>query len=251
MIRRYIAMITLTLSFAVMLFAGIGLNEAMSAPTPGSESLYTNLATSTLDIEAVDENGTVVKNLFEEYRDETTLEIGKVYNETVCARNSLKTDGSNRADEFVRAIIRKYWTDQDGNKLSNITISNNGEEEIVEAINPDYIELLGMDDAWLLNPAESGRESSVYYLSHLLSSGEVSETLISGFRINKGVLDHYVEEKEITDNGSIVNVTYLYDDLRLNLEIEIQSVQANENAIRSVWGVDNIVIDGRNLRVSQ
>ena len=41
MIKRYIAITTLTLSFALMLFAGMQLSETRSAPNPGTQSYNT------------------------------------------------------------------------------------------------------------------------------------------------------------------------------------------------------------------
>ena len=55
MVKRSIAIFTLTLSFAMLLFAGMQLSETRSAPNPGTENYNTSLSISTLDIMAVDE----------------------------------------------------------------------------------------------------------------------------------------------------------------------------------------------------
>ena len=243
MIKRYIAIATLTLSFALMLFAGMQLSETRSAPNPGTESYNTTLATSSLDIEAVDEKGASVNDLLKGYQ---MLEVGKTYDEYLAAKNA------GRADEYVRVIIRKYWTDQNGNKIR--VADKKSENDVVtetEAIDPDYIKISGTDTAWIKDENESAKETSVYYYKDKLSAGQMTAPIMTGLSISKDVLDHYEEKVTKTDNVSTVTVTYIYDDLKLNLDIDIQSVQANEEAIRSVWGVDYVSIADDKLVIAE
>ena len=246
MIKRYIAITTLTLSFALMLFAGMQLSETRSAPNPGTQSYNTTLATSSLEVEAVDENGETIIELLDAYKTLNTLEVGKNYGEYVAAKNT------GRADEYVRVIIRKYWTDKDGNKIR--VVDKKSENDVVtetEAIDPDYIVLSGKDASWLYDPNESTKETSVYYYKEKLSAGQVSNPVLTGVSISKDVLNHYEEKVTKTDNVSTINVTYIYDDLKLNLDIDVQSVQANEEAIKSIWGVDYIGISNDKLVISE
>ena len=243
MIKRYIAIATLTLSFALMLFAGMQLSETRSAPNPGTESYNTTLATSSLDIEAVDEKGASVNDLLKGYQ---MLEVGKTYDEYLAAKNA------GRADEYVRVIIRKYWTDKNGNKIR--VADKKSENDVVtetEAINPDYIKIAGTDTAWIKDENESAKETSVYYYKDKLSAGQMTAPIMTGLSISKDVLDHYEEKVTKTDNVSTVTVTYIYDDLKLNLDIDIQSVQANEEAIKSVWGVDYVSIADDKLVIAE
>ena len=246
MIKRYIAITTLTLSFALMLFAGMQLSETRSAPNPGTQSYNTTLATSSLEVEAVDENGATVTELLDDYKSLNTLEIGKNYGEYVAAKNT------GRADEYVRVIIRKYWTDQNGEKVR--VVDKKSENDTVtetEAIDPGYIVLSGKDASWLYDANESTKETSVYYYQNKLSAGQLTAPVLTGVSISKDVLNHYEEKLTKNGNESTIKVTYIYDDLKLNLDIDIQSVQANQEAIRSIWGVDYVCIVNDKLVIAE
>lgn len=246
MIKRYIAITTLTLSFALMLFAGMQLSETRSAPNPGTQSYNTTLATSSLEVEAVDENGATVTELLDDYKSLNTLEIGKNYGEYVAAKNT------GRADEYVRVIIRKYWTDQNGEKVR--VVDKKSENDTVtetEAIDPGYIVLSGKDASWLYDANESTKETSVYYYQNKLSAGQITAPVLTGVSISKNVLNHYEEKVTKNGNESTIKVTYIYDDLKLNLDIDIQSVQANQEAIKSIWGVDYVSIVNDKLVIAK
>ena len=247
MVKRSIAIFTLTLSFSMLLFAGMQLSETRSAPNPGTENYNTSLSISTLDIMAVDEKGNEVKELLSSYSGKETLELGMLYPEYLAAENI------GRSDEYVRAIVRKYWTDIDGNKVTKVDGKKKGEDgEVitVEAIDPEYIILEGTDASWQLDDSTSARETKIYYWKNKLAAGDTTGALMTGIQISKNVRDYYEETIEETENSKTITVTYLYDNLKLNLEIEIQSVQANENAIRSIWGVDYLSVEGDTLKIN-
>ena len=245
MVKRSIAIFTLTLSFAMLLFAGMQLSETRSAPNPGTENYNTSLSISTLDIMAVDEKGNEVKELLSSYSGKETLELGMLYPEYLAAENI------GRSDEYVRAIVRKYWTDMNGNKVTKVDAkTENNTVTKTEAIDPEYIILEGRDASWQLDENTSARETKIYYWKNKLAAGDTTGALMTGIQISKNVRDYYEETIEETENSKTITVTYLYDNLKLNLEIEIQSVQANENAIRSIWGVDYLSVEGDTLKIN-
>ena len=179
------------------------------------------------------------------YSGKETLELGMLYPEYLVAENI------GRSDEYVRAIVRKYWTDMNGNKVTKVDAkTENNTVTKTEAIDPEYIILEGRDASWQLDENTSARETKIYYWKNKLAARETTGALMTGIKISKDVRDHYVETIKETENSKTITVTYLYDNLKLNLEIEIQSVQANENAIRSIWGVDYLSVEGDTLKIN-
>ena len=111
--------------------------------------------------------------------------------------------------------------------------------------------LSGKDASWLYDANESTKETSVYYYQDKLSAGQITAPILTGVSISKDVLNHYEEKVTKNGNESTIIVTYIYDDLKLNLDIDIQSVQANQEAIKSIWGVDYISIVNDKLVITE
>lgn len=154
------------------------------------------------------------------------LAVGREYKEEVGARNP------GGYDEYVRVIVRKYWT-KDGKKATDLT--------------PDLIKLSfeGKDyntGAWNLDKANSTDEMSIYYYKTVLGAGDDSALLFDKLTVDSKVMaDANVEEtsKKVGDK-TIYTYKYKYDGYTINVEAEAQAVQTHsaKEAIKSIWGVD-------------
>ena len=155
--------------------------------------------------------------------------IGKKYDDVIGVKNS------GAADEYVRVVVRRYWTDADGKRLD---------------LAPDYIELT--KEAGWKKVAGINDEYSVYYLTSPLAAGS-SKALFKEFRINEAVKTKgkkiMIGSKEYSSDaaaakaavdGDVITYTYTYDGCKFNVEAEAQAVQPHNSAeaIKSIWGVD-------------
>ena len=164
-------------------------------------------------------------------KDEKNVVPGKVYDETLALKNN------NGHPMYVRAIVRKYWLDADGNKGTNlensldpalIHLSYNGE---------DY-----NSTDWIRDDKESTAESDTYYYKNVLT--DTSTPLFDGISVDKEVLSNYSTSSKDGEGGKkVVTYTYQYDGCTVCVEVEAQAVQTHsaEDAIKSVWGVDAVI----------
>ncbi len=154
---------------------------------------------------------------------------GMTYNENISVKNS-----STTADEFVRLVVRKYWTDTDGNKDTTL--------------DPNWIELDLASDSWKL--VERTDEMSYYYCTNQLSPGDESQ-VFKAVRINRAIADEVTKESKSVDGGTVWTYKYKYDGYVFNVEAEAQAVQTHNanDAIKSIWGVDNVTASGNSLSV--
>lgn len=158
-----------------------------------------------------------------------TLSIGKTYDDVISINNN------GAADEYVRVLVRRYWTDADGKRLD---------------LSPEYIEL--NEAAGWTKVKGSNEEYTVYYLTAPLAA-ESGKDLFTGFRINEAVKTEgkkiMIGSKEYgsdeaaaaaAHDGDTITYTYTYNGCMFNVEAEAQSVQTHNSAeaIRSLWGVD-------------
>jgi hypothetical protein len=167
--------------------------------------------------------------------EDEVLSIGKKYDDVISVKNS----GAD--DEYVRVLVRKYWTDKDGKRLD---------------LSPDYIDLMETSD-WTEVKGTKGinDEYWIYYLSEPLSNDKNNNTkvLFTGFRIKENVKtegkkiligeDEYESDEAASaaaKDGDIITYTYTYNGCKFNVEVEAQSVQTHNSAeaIKSLWGVD-------------
>lgn len=222
------------LAAAVVLLGSGGVMGAKAAPNITANSPYD--ATLELNSLAVDITEQVAGGKEVTVSDgaltltnDKTLTIGKNYDDVIGVKNS------GAADEYVRVIVRRYWTDADGKRLD---------------LSPDYIDLKATS-GWT-KAKGSNEEYSIYYLSSPLASGE-SKALFKGFRISESVktegkkivigskeYDSDEEAAAAATAGDVITYTYTYNGCKFNVEAEAQSVQTHNSAeaIRSLWGVD-------------
>lgn len=157
---------------------------------------------------------------------DTNVVPGKVYEESLAAKNV------GEYDQYVRVVVKKYWTDADGNKATDI--------------NPALIQLTQTGD-WIVDEANSTDEQIVLYSTTMLPVGQ-SREFISELRIDPAIVTDTeasnVGNKTVTnDDGTtktIYTTTYTIDGYSFNIEAEVDAVQTHNapDAIKSVWGYD-------------
>ena len=162
-----------------------------------------------------------------------TAKPGMTYSENI----SVKNNGS--APEFVRLVVRKYWT-KSGQTVKDTELT------------PALIEL-GLSDGWKENESEATAEMSVYYCTSSLAAESTSQA-IETVRVDGTVLtskDNITVSEKPSGNKTVFIYTYKYDGYAFNIEAEAQAVQTHNanDAIKSIWGVDNVTASGSSLSV--
>lgn len=147
----------------------------------------------------------------------------------------ISVENTGAAPEYVRVVVRKYWT-KDGKKATDLT--------------PDLISIVSTGD-WFINDAETTDEMTVYYCKKQLNKGDTSQ-LVEAIRIDdneKIDLDEKTVKTEKDGDTTIYTYIYKYDGYSVNIEAEAQAVQTHnaDDAIKSVWGVDNVKASGGSL----
>ena len=227
----------LVLAAFVLLAAG-GAIATFAAPEIISEDYKAEFALDHLGIRLV-ENG-VVSDDIESGKLINPLggkvDPGRVYKEELAAKNI--TD----VDEYTRMFIRVYWLDKDGNKDSSM--------------DPSLIELTYDDQdynsgAWQINPDETTTECRVFYYSKIHKAGETTEPVVNKLRLNGKVMDDVTVTSERKGNKTIYTYVYKYDGYSIAIEADCQSLQIHNvnDAIKSVWGVDNVTVSDEVLTV--
>ena len=252
--KRAIAIIALVLSTAVLTFVGFKDNQTRAALSVfGNRRYQTDLKTSMVEITAYENDYEFeqLDSLLANFPKNENFKVGAVYQEEISAKNT----GSS--PEYVRAIVRKYWTDKFGNKITVYvdTVDKNGGKDRTPLDN-DFIVLAGGDEGWHLNNAEKTEEVSVYYYEKPINVDE-EVTLFRTFKIDNQVYNYYTDTITTGNDGTKTLVrSYLYDGLKYNVEIDFQSLQylegndaVNASAIKSVWGTNTVRVSGAQLSV--
>ena len=222
--KRTVALLAATI---LLLSSGgiMGTNAALNITTEGDRAYDATIATDRLSVQLI-ENGEELDDeatLFAELQ-ESGVEPGMPYEETIGVKNN------GQADEYIRVVVRKYWTDPDGNKDTKLK--------------PSLIELTE-SSGWTKKSGGSEETAIYYYAEPVKKDGEIN--LFESVRIN----DSIAKEKKIYFNGEEVQAIptqgtgtityeYKYNGYTFNVEAEAQSVQTHnaKEAIKSVWGVD-------------
>ena len=157
-----------------------------------------------------------------------TLTLGKKYQEDLKVRNT------GTINEYVRVSIYKYWLDEDGKKLRDLS--------------PDLIDLnlvnLGTD--WILDQEASTEERTVLYYNRLLHSEGETASFADSLTIDDSIAKKVSQETETTGNYTTITTTYDYDGVSFRVEVEVDAVQEHnaEDAVWSAWGRRVTVNDG-------
>lgn len=148
-----------------------------------------------------------------------TIVPGKEYKEVLAAKNV------GDYDQYVRVVVKKYWTDADGNKTNTI--------------DPALIQL-ETAAGWTEDTVNRTDEQVVLYSTELLPVG-ASRDFVKSLRIDPAIVTDVKarETKEVPDgNKTIFTTTYTLDGYSFNIECEVDAVQTHNapDAIKSVWG---------------
>lgn len=155
------------------------------------------------------------------------LVLGKNYTEALSVKNS------GNIDEYVRVRIYRSWTKEDGTKETTLA--------------PDLIVLNMTGNGWLIDEAATTKERMVFYWPRILREGETTPALFDALKIDTSVASKVTKNTVTEGNRTTVTTTFNYDDVRFNLEAEVDAVQTHnaEDAIKSAWGIEvNIAKDG-------
>ena len=212
-----VSIVLLIVAVIMLLIGGVG--GARAALT---ESDTHNATLEMKDLSVVlQENGTDVDDegelLSKLLGDDTTLKVGKKYDEVITVKN----DGT--IDEYVRVILYKYWTDGEGKAVD---------------LDPELIKL-GLGSDWKVDESASTPERTVLYYTEPLAAGDTSEAALESITID-GKLATMVKQTRTTEEDGTITVTneYAYNGLKFGLKAEVDGVQTHnaEDAIKSAWG---------------
>lgn len=193
--------------------AGIGVSLLENGEIINSRDYYSDGTWSGND------EGNLFKNLLGE---NDAYLIGKTYNEEICAKNT------GTINEYVRIIITKSWQDTEGKRATNLSA--------------DFIELNFLENTnWVIAEGQSTQERVVAYYKKILETGESTDNIINGIRLNEEIKNEY----NITNNDGNIEITKIYDGYSFEVSVEIDAVQTHNavDAIKSAWGVDVTIND--------
>lgn len=231
---RILSIRTIVLLIASVLAVTLCLTgTARAALSIFSPDYQAEFQTSELEV-GLTENGTLVPDngALLGWMDGMTITPGKTYDEVLAAKNI------GDYDQYVRVVVKKYWTDADDNRVS---VDDEGNEY---AINPAFIHLEETGD-WIKDEDNTTDGQIVLYSTKMLAPGESCE-FIKTLTIDPAVLTdkeaRKVADKTITNEDgtskTIYTTTYLLDGFRFNIEAEVDAVQTHNapDAIKGVWG---------------
>ena len=169
---------------------------------------------------------------------------GRTYREELAVRNS------GTIEEYVRIKLYKYWTDENGNKRTDLS--------------PAMIDLNLTGNHWILDERATtanvregdGRDGEriVAYYDGILAPGVETELFADTITIDGRIADRVTETRETDANGwTTVTTVYEYDGAMFVLEAEVDAVQTHNaaDAIRSAWGVEVTLEEDGALRLVQ
>ena len=160
--------------------------------------------------------------------EDKTLKLGKEYPEELAVANN----GS--IDEYVRVNVYKYWLDEKGNKVTNLS---------PELIGLNFANVGG---SWIEDTSASTDERTVLYYTGILAAGSQTEPFTDKIVIDDSIASKVHEE--YSDGGATVTTVYAYDGYSFVVEAEVNAVQTHnaEAAILSAWG-KNVTISGGSI----
>lgn len=226
---------------AVILLASGGVMTTRSALNIVSPNGNATLETSSVSVQlledgkqvsaqsdSADASGSILTSL-----SGSKLVPGKEYD---ASGVSVRNNGT--ADEYVRVIVRKYWSDVAESESKDAAPAAGDKNKTLD---PAYIELTTAD-GWI-EADEGGAETSAYYYTKPLKPSGDAVALFDKLRISENVVADSEKTEKIEEktegNVKVVTYTYNYADKVFTVEAEVQSVQARSaaEAVRSVWGV--------------
>ncbi len=165
---------------------------------------------------------------------------GEVHREELGAKNS------GNIDEYVRIKVYKYWVDQNGRKVTELS--------------PALICLEMPGNGWIIDEKASTAklregddrdgEMVIAYYSAVLAPGESTLPFTETISVDGGIAEKVTETVETGEDGrTTITTTYDYNGVNFMLEVEVDAVQTHNavSAIRSAWGVDVEVAEDGSL----
>nr|WP_304710092.1 hypothetical protein [uncultured Acetatifactor sp.] len=233
-IRKIIASpITTIAAFALaaglLLFSSVG--GARAALTYFSEDYVSNIQLHEIDVMLVENErqveGELLSGLLQEGEG---LKLGTAYRENLSVYNS------GVINENVRVNIHKYWIDQDGEKICNLS------PELIE------LNLVNLGTDWLVDEEASTNERTVLYYNKLLASQSETPLFADKLTISGDVASRVKETRETSGKYTTITTVYEYDGAQFCIEAKVDAVQEHnaQDAIWSSWGrrvtIDNGVL---------
>jgi hypothetical protein len=211
---------------AMVLLGSGGVMGTRAVPAIQSATFGNEIVLDALNVQLLNDGQEVgAKNVTEDKlftKLAETITPGEQYESKVSVKNT------GAANEYVRVVVRKYWTD------------NNGKNKEVD---PSLIELTpATSSGYSWKAVKKTEEETIYYLNNQIASGAVVD-LFKGIRINEQVVSKgriVYDDPQTEGDTTTINYRYEYDGLKFNVEAEVQAVQTHNaaQAIKSVWGID-------------
>lgn len=229
--KRKATIVMLVLA-GVLICAGAVMAVGTSLRTSGTYTSEMDTPELALSLQENDKpvsgNDTLLKNLL---GNDSTIKIGKIYNEKLTVSNTSETD------QYVRMTVRKYWLVEEGSKKR------------VDLV-PKYIVLQRGENGWIEDEkaaADGSPEREVFYYTKPLSGGQETEPAVTGIGLDRDVAKIIERTKSESDNGTTITTTYTYAGLQFGIKVDVDGIQTHsaKEAAKSVWGVDiNVANDG-------
>ena len=212
---------------AIVLLGSGGAMGTRAVPAIQSATFGNEIVLDALNVQLLNDGKEVgAKNVTEDRlfaKMAETIIPGEKYDSKVSVKNT------GAANEYVRVVVRKYWTD------------NNGKNTTVD---PSLIELTpAAPEGYSWKAVEKTPEETIYYLNNQIPHDAAAVDLFEGIRINEKVVTNgriVYDEAQKEGGTTTVNYRYEYDGLKFNVEAEVQAVQTHNaaQAIKSIWGID-------------
>lgn len=170
------------------------------------------------------QEGALLEGLF---ADGEPVKLGARYPEELSVTNS----GS--ISQYVRVSIYKYWTDQEGNKIREVS--------------PDMICLgLRLDNGWMADGEAATAERTVLYFHRALAPGETSPLFADSLMIDPDIASKVTRETVQEGDSTVTRSKYEYNGYRFCVEARVDAVQEHnaQDAVQSAWGREVNVSDG-------
>ena len=229
-----VSLAAFVLAAGLLLFSSIG--GARAALAYYSENYVSRVQMQNIGVTLV-ENGTAVPDGGEEnsllsnlVSEDEEFMLGKVYPE------ELRVQNTGSINEYVRVSIYKYWKDDKGAKMPNLS--------------PDLIKLnfVNTGSAWLEDTEAKTAERTVLYYSSVLGAGQTTVLFADTLTVDGAVATKVTQE---TAADGTVQAVYEYDGVEFCVEAKVDAVQEHngQDAIWSAWG-RRVTVSGGSLSLN-
>ena len=213
-----LSIILLVIAVVMLLIGGIG---GTRAALTESDRHVSDLEMKQIGI-VLNENGSPAEGaLLGDLLKGEPLKLGADYDEEITVTNP-----EGGIDEYVRAVVYKYWTTDTGKHTD---------------LSPDLIRLT-FGDGWKIDEELSTEERTVLYYEKILPAGEESDPLITAIGTDEKLATLMVENAPVknADGTTTISYTYKYNGIEFGLKVEADAVQTHnaKDAISSAWGIE-------------